>query len=65
MAIKGGKVQFTNQIQCRCQYGQTRWKSCTASTLTVRNEEAVTHNFSYDRKVEKQMESARGVPVIR
>ena len=60
MAIKGGKVQLTSQIQCKCQYGQTRQKSCTTSTLTVRNREAVTHHFSYDRPVEKQMGSARG-----
>ena len=26
MAIKGGKVQLASQIQCRCQYGQTRQK---------------------------------------
>ena len=57
MAIKGGKVQLTRQIQCKCQYGQ---KSCTISTLTVRNGEAVTHHFSYDRPVEKQMGSDRG-----
>ena len=60
MAIEGGKVQLTSQIQCRCQYGQTRQKSCTTSTLIVRNGEAVTHHFSYDRLVEKQMGSARG-----
>ena len=53
-------MQLTSQIQYRCQYGQTRQKSCTASTLTVRNGEAVTHHFSYDRPVEKQMGSARG-----
>ena len=59
MAIKVGKVQLTKQIQCRCQYGQTWQKSYTTSTLTVRNGEAVTHHFSYDRSVEKQMGSAR------
>ena len=59
MAIKGGKVQVTSQIQCRCQYGQARQKSCATSTLTVRNGEAVTNYFSYDRQVEKQMGSAR------
>ena len=58
MAIKGGKVQLTSQVQCRCQYGQARKKSCTTSSLTVRNGEAVTHHFSYDRPVEKQMGSA-------
>ena len=57
---KGGKVQLTSQIQCKCQYGLTRKKSCSTSTLTVRNGEAVTHHFSYDRLVEKQMGSARG-----
>ena len=58
MATKGGKVQLTSQIQCRCQYGQTRKKSCTTLTITVRNGEAVTHHFNYDRLVEKQMGSA-------
>ena len=58
MVIKGSKVQLTSQIQCKCQYGQTRQKSYTTSTLTVRNGEAVTHHFSYDRPVEKQMGSA-------
>ena len=62
MAIKGGEVQFTSQIQYRCQYGQTQQKSCTTSTLTVRNGETVTHHFSYDRPVEKQMGSAMGSP---
>ena len=60
MAIKGGKVQLTSQIQCGCQYGQTWQKFCTTSTLTVRNGEAVTYHFSYDRPVEKHMGSARG-----
>ena len=60
IAIKGGKVQLTSQIQCICQYGQTQQKSCTTSALTVRNGEAVTHHFSYDRPVEKQMGSAMG-----
>ena len=60
MAIKGGKVQLISQIQCRCQYGLTQQKSCTTSTLTVRNGEAITHQFSYDKLVEKQMGSARG-----
>ena len=59
MAIKGGKVQLTSQIQCRCQYGQTQKKCCTTSILTVRNGEAVIYHFSYDRTVEKQMGSAR------
>ena len=59
MAIKGGKVQLTSQIQFRWQYGQTRHKSCTTSTVTVRNGEAVTHHFSYDRESEKQVGSAR------
>ena len=59
MAIKEGKVQLTSEIQCRCQYGQTQQKSCTTSTLTVRNGEAVTHHCSYDRQAEKQMGSAR------
>ena len=59
MAIKGGEVQLTSQTQCRRQYGQARHKSCTTSTLTVRNGEAITHHFSYDRPVEKQMGSAR------
>ena len=63
VAIKGGKVQLTSQIKCRCQYGQTQNKSCTTSTLTVRNVEAITHHFSYDRPVEKQMPG--GLPVIR
>ena len=58
--IKGGKVQLTSQIQCRCQYGQTQWKQ-----LAVRNGEAVTPHFSFDRPVEKQMGSASGLPVIR
>ena len=59
MAIKAGKVQLTSQIQCRCQYGQTQQKSCTTSTLTVRNGETVTHHFSYDREgKKKQMGSA-------
>ena len=57
---KRGKIQLTSQIQCRCQYRQTRLKSCTTSSLTVRNGEAVTHHFSYDRQVEKHMGSARG-----
>ena len=65
MAIKGGKVQLTSQIQCRCQYGQTQQKSCTTSTLTVRNGEAVTDYFSYDRPIEKQMGLPGGLPVIR
>ena len=60
IAIKGGKVQLTSQILCRCQYEQTSKKYYTTSTLTVKNGEAVTHHFSYDRPVEKQMGSARG-----
>ena len=64
-AIKWGQVQLTSQIQCRCQYGQTRQKPCTTSTLTVKNGEAVTHHFSYDRPVEKQMGSGGALPVIR
>ena len=60
MAIKGGQVQLTSQIQCRCQYGQTQQKSCVTSNLTVRNGEAVTYHFSFDRPVEMQMGSARG-----
>ena len=59
MAIKGGKIQLTNQIQCRCQYGQTGQKSCTTSTLTVRNGEAVTHHFSYRQKTEKTQKRFR------
>ena len=65
MAIKGGggggggKAQLTIQIQSRCQYGQIRQKSCTTSTPTFRNGEAVTHHFSYDRQLAKQMRSAR------
>ena len=55
MAIKVGKVQFTSRIQCRCQYGQTRRKSRTTSTLTVKNGEATTHHLSYDREGEKQI----------
>ena len=58
VAITGGKVQLTSQIQCRYQYGQTQKKSCTTSTLTFTNGEAVTHHFSYNRPVEKQMGSA-------
>ena len=58
MTITGCEVQLTSQIQFIWQYGQTQHKSCTISSLTVRNEEAVTHHFSYDRPVEKQMGSA-------
>ena len=42
MAVKGDKVQLTIQKQRRCQYGQTRQKSCTTSTLTVRNDRLIT-----------------------
>ena len=55
---KRGKAQVASKIESRCQYGQTGQKSCTTSTLTFRNGEAVTHHFSYDRDVEKQMGSA-------
>ena len=68
MAIKGGKVLLTSQIQCRCQYGQTRQKSCITSTPAVRNGEAVTHHFSYDRPLEKHNNKwglPGGLPVIR
>ena len=58
--FKKDEVQLTSQIHCRWQYGQTRQKSCTISTLTVRNEEAITHHFSYDRPFEKQMGSVKG-----
>ena len=33
-------------------------KSCTTSTITLRNGEAVTHHFSFDREAEKEMGSA-------
>ena len=65
MAIKAGEVQLTSQIEFRWQYGQTQHKYCTTSTLTVRNGEAVTHHFSYDKPVEKQMGSAGGLQVTR
>ena len=55
---KRGKDQLTSQIESRCQYGQRGQKSCTTSTLTLRNGEAVTHHFIYDREGEKQMGSA-------
>ena len=55
---KRGKAQFTSQIESRCQYGQRGQKSCTTSTLTLRNGEAVTHHFSYVKEREKQMVSA-------
>ena len=32
--------------------------SCTTLTLTLRNGEAVSHHFSYDREAEKEMGSA-------
>ena len=65
VAIKRGKVQLTSEMQCRCQYGQTQQKTCTTSTLTVRNGEAVSHHFSYDRPVEKQIGLPGGLQVIR
>ena len=43
----------------------TRQKSCTTSTLTVRNGEAVTHHFNYDRLVEIRWSLPGGLPVIR
>ena len=43
---KRGKGQVTSQIEFCCQYKQKGQKSCTASTLTLRNGEAVTHHFS-------------------
>ena len=55
---KRSKAQVTSQIESRCQYGQRGQKSCTTSTLTLRNGEAVTYHFSYDREGEKQMGSA-------
>ena len=55
---KRGKGQVTSQIESRCQCGQRGQKSCTTSTLTLRNGEAVTHHFSYHREGEKQMGSA-------
>ena len=58
-AIKGGKVKVTSQIHCRCHYGQTQQKSCTTSTLTLRNGEAVTHHFSYELD---RLRSTRGLP---
>ena len=65
IAIKGGRVQLTSQIQCRCQYGQTRKKSCTTSTLTVRNGKAVTHHFNYDSWLRSRWGLPGALPVIR
>ena len=56
--FKRGKAQVTSQIESRYQYGERGQKSCTTSTLILRNGEAVTHHFSYDRESEKQMRSA-------
>ena len=56
---KRGKSQVISQIDFCCQYEQRGQNSCTTSTLTLRNEEAVTHHFSYDRETEKEMGSAR------
>ena len=49
---KRGKGQVTSQIESRWQYGQRGQKSCTTSTLTLRNGEAVTHHFT---QMERQL----------
>ena len=59
IAIKGGKVQLTSQIQCRCQYGQARHKSCTTSTDTVTN-----GSYSISAMID-WLRSRWGLPVIR
>ena len=56
-AYKKGKDQATSQIEFRSQNEQTGQRSYTNSTLNITNGEAVSHHYSYDRQVEKEMGS--------
>ena len=54
---KRGKGQVTSQIAFCCQYEQRGQNSCATSTLTLRNEEAISHLFSYDTTSEAGVRS--------
>ena len=56
---KMGKGQVTSQIEFCCLYEHRGQKSCTTSILTLRNGDAVTHHFSYDREMSRRW----GLPV--
>ena len=55
MAIR--RVRVTSQIEFRSQDEQIEQRSYANLTLNITNGEAVSHHYSYDRQVEKEMGS--------